>query len=364
LGYLSNKSTEIISEGHRFNIFQEIGCYPYTYNTWVAILTVSVPPIIIGVVSAVYAFLSIRALYQTRAQSRAILSVYSNLNSGRYLRLMALSACEILGTIPLAIYAMHLNLENSALRPWISWADTHSGYSRVDQIPSLLWRSNPIVENSLEMTRWLCVACALLFFGFFGFADEARSRYRSAASTIVKHLGISTNISSSTIYVSQYVLCSHPCFQFIDLPTRMSKAGTGSESIIGASEKCNRKTSSDFSLSNQNQSSDHLPPANTPTTNGKKSHNLSYAFGKKKFNEEVFKSTFCYDDLVLPDIGGTLADNELSETPPVPASGSSSTSNTPVPQHTIPLSEASGTDMPSSTPSFISEEPRKSHNMV
>jgi pheromone a factor receptor len=215
LSYLSNIPIEVISQGHRFNIFEELGCFPYTYTTWVALVTVSIPPIIIAFVSAVYGILSIRALYKTRAQSQAILSVYSNLNSSRYWRLMALSACEILCTVPLIIYGICLSLENATLRPWISWTNTHRGFSRVDQIPSLIWRSNPMAERANEMTRWITILCAFLFFGFFGFADEAQSRYRSAASTIGKHLGISTNVSSSTIYVSQYVLYIHSSFQFI-----------------------------------------------------------------------------------------------------------------------------------------------------
>lgn len=47
--------TEYIPQGHRFNIFEDVGCYPFTYNTWVAYLLVSCPPVAIGCVSAVYA---------------------------------------------------------------------------------------------------------------------------------------------------------------------------------------------------------------------------------------------------------------------------------------------------------------------
>ncbi|EKM79051.1 STE3-type pheromone receptor [Agaricus bisporus var. burnettii JB137-S8] len=337
---------QICASGHRFNIFEEVGCYPYTYNTWVALLLVSAPPIVIGLVSAVYGVLSIRALYRTRAQSRAILSVYSNLNTGRYLRLMALSGLEIICTVPLGIYATYLNLQNGALHPWISWADTHYGYSRVDQIPSILWRANSIEESSLELTRWICVVCAVLFFAFFGFADEARSRYRSAATTIGKHLGISTITSSSTVYDSQ-----------------MPKDGTGS--IPGPSEKRGRKNSSGFSLSNQDQSVDDLPQEGAPATNEKKGHNLAYVFGKKKFNDEVFKPTFCYDDLVLPDIGGTLVNNESCEISPVPTSGSSSASSITVPHFPEASSDASDTDSPTLDPPFVSTEPRRnSHDMV
>jgi hypothetical protein len=46
--------SEYIPQGHRFNIFEDVGCFPFTYNTPVGIVIVSVPPILIGCVSAVY----------------------------------------------------------------------------------------------------------------------------------------------------------------------------------------------------------------------------------------------------------------------------------------------------------------------
>ena len=46
---------EYIPQGHRFNIFEDVGCFPFTYNTPVGIVLVSVPPILIGCVTAIYA---------------------------------------------------------------------------------------------------------------------------------------------------------------------------------------------------------------------------------------------------------------------------------------------------------------------
>ncbi len=46
---------EYIVQGHRFNIFEEIGCYPFTYNTPPAYLLVWMLPIPIGLVSGTYA---------------------------------------------------------------------------------------------------------------------------------------------------------------------------------------------------------------------------------------------------------------------------------------------------------------------
>ena len=51
---LTDRIAEYIPQGHRYDIYEDIGCYPATYNTWVAIVCVTGWPIAIGCVSAVY----------------------------------------------------------------------------------------------------------------------------------------------------------------------------------------------------------------------------------------------------------------------------------------------------------------------
>lgn len=41
-------------KGHRYDIYEEVGCWPYTYNTAVAYPLSITWPIVIGLVSIVY----------------------------------------------------------------------------------------------------------------------------------------------------------------------------------------------------------------------------------------------------------------------------------------------------------------------
>ena len=50
----AHDSTEVIVQGHRFNIFEELGCFPMTYNTPPAYPLVFCWPVVIGVISACY----------------------------------------------------------------------------------------------------------------------------------------------------------------------------------------------------------------------------------------------------------------------------------------------------------------------
>ena len=75
------------------------------------------------------------------------------LNRGRYLRLMALSATEILGTIPLGTYFIVINAK-SGVTPWQGWANTHSHYSDVVQFPSSVWKNDSLTSGGVETFRW------------------------------------------------------------------------------------------------------------------------------------------------------------------------------------------------------------------
>ncbi|PFH48838.1 hypothetical protein AMATHDRAFT_49183 [Amanita thiersii Skay4041] len=326
---------QYIPQGHRFNIFEDIGCYPFTYNTWVAVLLVYLPPILIGLVSAVYCCLSIRLFYQSRAQFKEILSNSSNLNTNRYLRLMMLAGTEIVCTVPIGIYALYLNIK-AHLNPWKSWADTHSGFSRIDQIPALIWRSNPILESSLELTRWLIIVCAFIFFAYFGFADEARKNYRSAVQSVAKKVGYTstgTTLFGSTASKSKF---------------ESSMNGTTGSLPVHIRSEVIRKKDSFSSFSDMSVSLNDVGGA------------LSDEKEKTLDNKDEKKMpVLTYDSLTIPDVGGVLADYQTGPYSPAPSSGSSSASSLeieyPEPVHSRPVSgiEISSIRRPSHPESFI-----------
>ncbi|KAI0334179.1 fungal pheromone STE3G-protein-coupled receptor [Cubamyces sp. BRFM 1775] len=171
---------QYIVSGHRFDIYEGIGCSPYTYNTPLAYPFSLLWPLAIALVSACYCVLTFAAFLRRRAQFNAYLTSNSSLTANRYFRLMAIASVEIVCTVPISAYGLYLNLTSAPMNPWISWDDTHFNYSKVDQYPAVLWRMDRNAVISFELSRWLAPFCALVFFAFFGFAQEARSNYRKA----------------------------------------------------------------------------------------------------------------------------------------------------------------------------------------
>jgi len=201
---------EYVVQGHRFNIFEDIGCYPVTYNTPVSFLLVYCWPVVIGLVSAVYCCkchiiivvtcwifnssiaMTISAVVKRRSELSQIFAGIDNFNSSHHFRLMSLAGIELLLGIPWCVYAcLYLNISakgasESPIHPYQSWANVHAKFWNVDQFPAFQWKQNHTTITSLELSRWASVICAFIFFGFFGFAQEARKNYRLAFNSVAK----------------------------------------------------------------------------------------------------------------------------------------------------------------------------------
>lgn len=207
---------EFIVQGHRYDIWEDIGCYPTTVNTPAAYPLSFVWPNIIALVSAVYcgrhlanvipvslmsfAVLTLRAFMRRRAEFKQFLSSNPTLTVNQYFRLMSLATAELLFSTPISAYGLYLNITSSPIYPWKSWSDIHFGWFTIDTFPAILWRSSTSLAVTLELSRWLVVFCAFVFFAFFGFADEAHKHYKLWYRAVAKWYGIvpaSTPSSSS-----------------------------------------------------------------------------------------------------------------------------------------------------------------------
>ena len=121
------------------------------------------------------------------------MSSTSGFSRSRYLRLIAISTADVLGTIPLATFFVAFEAK-SGIVPWKSWADTHSHYSVV-QVPDFVWKNIPVLAVSFEMYRWSLVGGAFIFFALFGFAVEAREQYYRLCVLLAR---LSRHITGST----------------------------------------------------------------------------------------------------------------------------------------------------------------------
>ena len=157
-------------------------------------------------------------LFYTRERRLRQIMTSTRLTRSRYIRLMAISGVEILGTVPWATYYV-VKEATSGVKPWKGWAYTHEDYSAVYQIPASIWKNTYSDVIALEVFRWSLVLCAFLFFALFGVADEARRHYRCVYVSIVSRIGTQTSSlrrSSHTCVVNSiyWSIATHDCSLF------------------------------------------------------------------------------------------------------------------------------------------------------
>ncbi|KAJ7661864.1 pheromone A receptor-domain-containing protein [Mycena rosella] len=154
---------QFIVQGHRYDILEDIGCYPTTYNTIPAYPLIFLWPNVMN----------------RRAQFSEFLSSNTALTANRYFRLMALATVELAINTPISSYGLYLNITQSPIQPWISWANTHFDFGTIDVLPALLWRASPQNVVTIELSRWAQVFCAF-----------ARKHYRIAFWAVATRCGL------------------------------------------------------------------------------------------------------------------------------------------------------------------------------
>jgi pheromone a factor receptor len=192
--------SEIVVEGHRFDIIEEFGCVPNYYNVTLAYPISLIWTPVLYAITLVYAgalgfsdlspramshhtlVLNIRLFWRSSLMFKGMLGSNKSPNQNRYTRLIALSSIQIFITLPVSLVSLYISAHVETVHPWISWEDTHADYSFVGQVPSFMWQADPITVVNLELIRWMVVVAAFVFFAFFGFAEEARKHYRMAYS--------------------------------------------------------------------------------------------------------------------------------------------------------------------------------------
>lgn len=89
---------------------------------------------------------------------------------------MALSITVTLWDTTVNAYIIHLNV-SAGLRPWKSWGDVHSNFSRIQAVPAIF--ITPYENTQLLFEWWILPVSCILFCLFFGFGREAMSNYQA-----------------------------------------------------------------------------------------------------------------------------------------------------------------------------------------
>ncbi|KAF8188778.1 GPCR fungal pheromone mating factor, partial [Mycena galopus ATCC 62051] len=163
---------------HRFDIIEDYGCRPSTYFSIPAVFIIWVPQLVLTAATLVFAGLALRHFIRHCTFAAHLGANHSSLTNSGYLRLMIMSASQMAWFIALNIFALWFTTVSNPIRPWTSWMDVHSNFSRVGQFPAL---SSPHMYRSARYAMWWAVPTAtFVFVACFAFSEESMVEYTKA----------------------------------------------------------------------------------------------------------------------------------------------------------------------------------------
>nr|AEY62480.1 pheromone receptor a1 [Anthracocystis walkeri] len=174
-------SLMIINQSNRYAIIEEAGCWTMLVSSWVFVLLVAAPVVIVSLCSAIYSVLAFRWFWIRRRQFQAVLaSSASTINRSRYVRLLLLTAVDMLIFFPIYVGTVGKEIREAIVIPYGSWSSVHSGFSHIHQYPASLVMMDPSFKRYLILSRLVCPISGIIFFAMFGLGQEVRQGYRQA----------------------------------------------------------------------------------------------------------------------------------------------------------------------------------------
>ncbi|KAJ7475474.1 pheromone receptor Rcb2 B43 [Mycena galericulata] len=227
-------------QGHRFDIIEDYGCRPTVYFSIPSIFLIWIPPILLSLASLVFGGLALRHFIHRRISFAAHLDASrSALTTSRYLRLMLMSILEMIWSIAVTIYTLWFTTVSIPIRPYTSWADVHSNFSRVDTYPTLFMPE--LVVTAYYFLWWLVPISTFAFVAMFAFGrdalDEYKRCFRAVRDAVLRHVPHSASVSKGGLDTRTA----------IKLPSYEPKTGVvGSKATVSASTYPPSPTASKF----------------------------------------------------------------------------------------------------------------------
>ncbi|KAJ7019507.1 pheromone A receptor-domain-containing protein [Mycena alexandri] len=171
---------QLVSQRHRFNVLEDIGCTPDFYDALPTYFISYTAPVVLSFGSLVYCILSMCTMSASRVDFADVLSAHKNLTPARFIRLTGLASATLLLTMTLGLLNIAGNATAAALATQVSGDIAPFNFGVVSSIARSLWSASESHRVAVELTRWIAPACAFLLIGFLGFASEARVHYTRA----------------------------------------------------------------------------------------------------------------------------------------------------------------------------------------
>ncbi|ETS62568.1 pheromone receptor a1 [Moesziomyces aphidis] len=169
----------IVNQTNRFGILEEAGCWPFLKLSWAWVVLVAAPVIVVSSISVIYSVLAFRWFWIRRRQFQAVLaSSASTINQSRYVRLLALTAVDILLFFPIYLGTTAAEIRSAIVKPYGSWSQVHEDFGIIPEYPAVLIEAQGL-GPSIIISKIVCPVSGVICFVLFGLGQEARQGYKA-----------------------------------------------------------------------------------------------------------------------------------------------------------------------------------------
>ena len=239
---LAHPYSEYLVQDSRFAILEDYGCTQSVLSTWVALIIIYIPPILLEIIAGVYGCIAIRAFYNR--SNKAHINDF-NFDSNRYARLIFFSSCDLLCGIPIASFYLYVAIMDLFPGPFPGLKEEYKNFSFINVFPATVWRATALNEVGVELNRWIVVWGAFVLFAIFGFTEESRNNYRamlqSVVQVFVKITGIKRHPKASSEVEGSVIYPFFPCSPSDMLFRIVFHKSHNSTALLGSSESYNHQ---------------------------------------------------------------------------------------------------------------------------
>ncbi|KAF7327355.1 STE3-domain-containing protein [Mycena kentingensis (nom. inval.)] len=190
-----------IVQGHRFDIYEDLGCQPAIYVSLPSVIILDLPPLIFAALALAMSALAL--INFTRARdafsklNRTKTRTFLNKNQAHYIRLMALTF--LLGVWDATVIGLtRSSMYRAGLLPWTTWAEVHAEFLSFE---GARYRLADIPADLLGWIYFSWASVPVTCFFVFVFFSEVATGWRKLTGTLSRwtylSIGSRTNGESS-----------------------------------------------------------------------------------------------------------------------------------------------------------------------
>ncbi|KAK0461401.1 pheromone A receptor-domain-containing protein [Desarmillaria tabescens] len=169
---------EYAAQAHRFDIFLDAGCLPFTYDTALSITFVNAPSLILSLIAVGFSVASLG----TYKYLKPVPHKYSPLADPSF---PALSPQRYVRLLVLSIVVSVFNATERRIEAHLEGIDD-SERSAVNTYPASVWRSVTRTAFGVDGNRWMFLIIGLTFLALFGTGEDVQKHYRRLFAVVPK----------------------------------------------------------------------------------------------------------------------------------------------------------------------------------